>query len=80
MTCRELVDCLGDYVAGDLSPGERARFDAHLRACPECVAYLASYRSTLELEKLAFDHPDDPVPGSVPEELLRAVVAARRRG
>ena len=46
---------------------QRARFDAHLRECPECAAYLASYRTTLELEKLAFDHPDDPVPGSVPE-------------
>src|SRR4029077_13866711 len=40
MTCRELDDFLGDYVAGELDAQVRAVFDAHLAACPECVTYL----------------------------------------
>ena len=79
MTCRELVDFLGDYVAEELPAAERARFDAHLGECPECIAYLNGYRATIRLGKGAFAHPDDPVPETVPEKLVRAILAARRK-
>jgi anti-sigma factor RsiW len=77
MTCRELVDFLADYVAGDLPSTERAPFDAHLAACPECVAYLESYEATIKLGKSAFCDADDALPDDVPEGLMRAILAAR---
>ena len=79
MTCRELVEFLSAYLAGELAAGEQARFDGHLAECPDCVRYLRSYEETMALAKGAFAHPDDPVPADVPEELVRAILAARRR-
>ena len=79
MTCRELVDFLADYVADELGAAERARFDGHLADCPECVAYLNGYRATIRLGKGAFAEPEDPVPDTVPERLVQAIVAARRK-
>jgi anti-sigma factor RsiW len=47
LTCREVVELLSDYLDGALHPLERARVAAHLRACPECTAYLAQLRTTI---------------------------------
>ena len=77
LTCRELIDFLNEYVDGTLDATRRAAFDAHLRACPDCVDYLSSYRATMELCKDAV--ADDAVPTDVPEDLIRAIVAARGR-
>ena len=78
MTCRELVDFLSAYLDGGLSSGQRTRFDAHLSACPECSAYVRTYAATVQLTKDAFRYPDDPVPADVPEELVQAILGARR--
>jgi anti-sigma factor RsiW len=75
-TCRELVDFVGDYLAGDLPPDVRSAFDAHLAECPDCVAYLRSYEDTIRLARGA---GADPVPAPVPTSLVRAILAARRR-
>jgi anti-sigma factor RsiW len=79
MTCRELVEFLSAYLAGELAREERGRFEEHLAVCPECARYLRSYEETIALARGAFAHPDDPVPADVPEELVRAVLAARRK-
>jgi len=77
MTCRELVDFLMEYLAGTLPNAERARFDAHLSECPDCVAYLRTYRDTVKLGKAVFTEPDSPVPPEVPDDLVEAILAAR---
>jgi anti-sigma factor RsiW len=79
MTCRELVDFLMDYLDGLLSEPERLCFEEHLGECPDCVAYLASYREAVRLGKEACTAGEDAIPSEVPEELVRAVLAARRR-
>lgn len=75
LTCRDLTAFLDDYVAGELGVEERARFDEHLAECPDCLAYLASYVDTVRRAKDAYR--DDPVPGAIPEPLVRAILAAR---
>jgi anti-sigma factor RsiW len=47
LTCRELVELVTDYVEGRLSPGDRARFEAHLAECEACETYLAQMRQTI---------------------------------
>ena len=79
MTCRDLVGFLDGYLDGGLAVGERTRFDAHLAGCPACAGYLETYRATIALAKGVLGRPDDPVPADVPEELVQAVLAARRR-
>ena len=49
LNCRELVELVTAYLEGDLSVGERKRFDAHLSACDGCTAYVEQMRRTIEL-------------------------------
>ena len=80
MTCRDFVEFLIEYLSGDLADVERAAFEAHLAECLACVAYLQTYEKTIHLIKAAYAHPEDPVPDEVPEELVRAILAARAQG
>lgn len=80
ITCREFEDFLLDYLDGRLNRRQPLLVDLHLRMCKECRAYLTGYRRTIELEKRAFAEPDAPVPDGVPENLVRAVLAARAEG
>ena len=79
MTCREFADFMMDYVSGELAPESRAEFEHHLSLCSNCRRYLAGYRETVTLGKRAFDDDDAPVPSQVPEELVKAILAARPR-
>jgi anti-sigma factor RsiW len=79
MTCRELADFLGDYLAGELGTDTRAAFEAHLRLCPNCRRYLASYEAAVRLGKRAFDDEDATLPADVPEDLVKAILSARSR-
>ena len=47
LTCRELVELVTEYLEGAMPPHERARFDAHLGDCPDCLVYLEQMRQTL---------------------------------
>ena len=78
LTCRELIAFIHDYLEGELPEAERARFEEHLAVCPSCVAYLSSYEDTVRLAKTAYSDPDGPVPEDVPDELVSAILAARK--
>ena len=77
MTCREFIDFLLDYHSGALPAGERACFEEHLAACPACLAYLDMYEQTIRLGKAACCDPEAPLPADVPDDLVRAILAAR---
>jgi anti-sigma factor RsiW len=47
--CQDLVELVTEYLEGALSPGERARFDAHVAECPGCDAYVEQIRATIAL-------------------------------
>ncbi len=79
LTCREFIDFVGQYMEGELSGAELLEFQRHLEICPYCVDYLASYEHAVRLGKAALQDPDGPVPPEVPEELVRAIQASRRR-
>ena len=55
MTCQELVELVTDYLEGALSPADRARFEAHLAACPGCATYLAQVETTIALTRASGD-------------------------
>ena len=79
MTCRELVEFLMEYLDGLLAEPERMCFEEHLGECPDCVAYVATYREAIRLGKEACKAGNDSIPTDVPEELVRAILASRRR-
>lgn len=75
MTCQEVADFLMDYWNGELSQAQRAIFEEHLGICPECVVYLQFYETTIKASKTACAHDRDA--NEVPEDLVRAILAAR---
>jgi anti-sigma factor RsiW len=79
VTCREFTAFLADYLAGELPDLQREQFHAHLAECPSCVAYMRTYQETIRLGRAALRPADRDVPAEVPEELVQAILAARRR-
>jgi len=77
MTCKELIEFLSDYLAGELPRDVVAAFEKHLAICPDCVAYISSYQKTIDLAKEAILTPDTPVPDDVPEDLVDAILATK---
>jgi predicted anti-sigma-YlaC factor YlaD len=47
LVCQQAVELVTDYLEGALSRRQRCRFEAHLRACPHCQAYLDQMRATI---------------------------------
>lgn len=66
------------YVAGELRADAAAVFEAHLAECPDCRAYLDSYRRTIALGKSAFADDNQPAARAIPESLVKALAAAAR--
>lgn len=78
ITCGQFEAFLHDYLDDSLPAGQRRVFELHLAICRECRDYLAAYKETVKLEKQAFEDPSAPVPEAVPEDLITAVLEARR--
>jgi anti-sigma factor RsiW len=78
ISCREFADFIGAYFDGELPENQLGEFQQHMSACPWCVAYLSSYKDTVALGRAAFADGDGP-PQDVPEELVKAVLAALRK-
>ena len=47
LVCQQVVELVNDYLEGALPRSERKRFERHLRACPNCTAYLEQMRVTI---------------------------------
>jgi anti-sigma factor RsiW len=50
-TCRDATDLLLDFINGELNPETNIEFEKHLGVCPDCVAFLNTYKKTIELTK-----------------------------
>ena len=74
MTCQQLSEFIGDYLAGELPRGESERFEHHLSICSTCRRYLDSYRKTVGV---AVATKLDAPPAPIPEELVRAILASK---
>jgi anti-sigma factor RsiW len=65
LVCQQAVELVTDYLEGSLSRRNRRRFETHLRACPNCSAYLEQIRATIalagavEVEQLTADARQD---------------------
>ncbi len=79
MTCKQLVEFLEQYIAGELSVGVRENLDSHLETCANCLRYFTSYKSTVRLAARATEHPDDASSAELPEELVQAILFERGR-
>lgn len=80
ITCREFIEFLMQYLDRALPDSRLQQFERHLDICESCQAYLKGYETTVKLGKQAFHNLDDEVPAEVPQDLIRAILAARDGG
>jgi anti-sigma factor RsiW len=78
MTCQEIIDFLMRYLDGELADEERRILEEHLGECPPCVAYLETYRQTIQVSRCACAARENPCE-EIPEALVKAIVAACRK-
>lgn len=74
-SCKETLELLIDFVAGELEPQHRALLEKHLCDCPACHAYLETYQITIKLTRRLECRPLPPRLA----QLLQAEVEAMRR-
>ena len=79
ITCVEFETFILDYLEGSLPTRQRRIFDLHLKMCRECREYLAAYKATMGVAKRALKDPAEGPPEDAPEDLIKAVLAARER-
>lgn len=51
LTCKTATSLIAKYISADLDPNLELSFAAHLRVCPDCIAFLNTYKKSLELAK-----------------------------
>jgi len=67
LECRQIAELLGDYFDGSLPRETRELIDFHIDGCPPCVAFLNTYRGTMDATRLL---PDAPIPPELKSRLL----------
>jgi hypothetical protein len=72
LTCQQVAALLVDYVAEDMALPTRTAFETHLRNCPDCVAFLATYRETIRTTRAVRYE-------AIPAEMLARVQQFLRR-
>ncbi len=78
LTCKEFDAFMLDYLEGGLPARRKFLCWLHVRMCRECAYFIQQYRRVIALGQNAFDSPDDAVPDSVPEDLIKAAIAHRK--
>lgn len=66
VTCRQITALILDYVSGELDAETTLAFKAHLRTCPDCIAFLSTYQKTIQAAQ-SLRHE------SIPSEMRRRV-------
>jgi hypothetical protein len=46
-TCEDVVGLIADYLSGVMDRDTTAAFEAHLRRCADCIAFLSTYKHTI---------------------------------
>jgi anti-sigma factor RsiW len=73
---RRAQKLLGDYLEGDLEPGQRTRVDGHLDECGECAREARELRQTVSMLR---GLPMDVVPPDVADAVMTRIAAGEGR-
>jgi anti-sigma factor RsiW len=48
-TCKKATSLIADYLTGTLDPEITNELEHHLGVCPDCVAFLKTYKKTIQV-------------------------------
>jgi anti-sigma factor RsiW len=71
MECRRIAELLGDYLEGTLPKRTAELLEWHIDACPPCVAFVNTYRGTVNVTRALRDV-------EIPSELKARLLAVLR--
>ena len=74
MECRQIAELLGDYFEGSLPRETRELIDFHIDGCPPCVAFLNTYKGTMDATRRL---PDVPIPPELKNRLLNVLKSSK---
>jgi anti-sigma factor RsiW len=60
VTCRQVLEALGDYVDGDLAGELRAKVERHVRACSRCERFGGMFAAVIQRLRGESDVEHDP--------------------
>lgn len=78
ITCEAFEDFILAYLEDDLPPRQKFVFELHLKVCRECRDYLKAYRASMDVARTAYAETAEALPETVPDDLVRAVLDARK--
>jgi anti-sigma factor RsiW len=73
--CRQIAELLGDYLDGSLPRETRELIDFHIDGCAPCVAFLNTYRGTVDAARKL---PDVIIPPELKKRLLTVLKSTKR--
>ena len=65
-TCKQATSLILDYLTGELDSKTKRAFEEHLIECPDCVAFLNTYKKTIQSTR-SLQYED------IPSEMKRRV-------
>ncbi|MFL5331034.1 MAG: anti-sigma factor family protein [Gemmataceae bacterium] len=70
LTCKQLAEMLHQFLDGELESGQSDGIRIHLESCPPCVAYIETYKLTIEISRKL---KPKPLPEALQQRLTKAV-------
>ena len=68
--CRQIAELLGDYFDGSLPKSTRELIEWHIDGCAPCVAFIKTYRGTVNATRML---RDVTMPPELKTRLLRVL-------
>jgi len=65
-TCAQEINLIARYLSADLQASELTDFESHLAVCRDCVSFLKTYKTTIELTRSFLK---SQTPANAPAEL-----------
>jgi len=65
--CKQIAELLGDYLEGALPRETTELLEWHIEGCPPCVAFINTYRGTVDAAKAL---RDVQIPGELKNRLI----------
>jgi hypothetical protein len=72
--CRQIAELLGDYLDGSLPRATQELIDFHIDGCAPCVAFLNTYRGTVDVTRKL---PGVPMPAELKKRLLAVLKSTK---
>jgi anti-sigma factor RsiW len=68
--CSECVELLADYIDGTLPRDQTELLEWHLDGCQPCVAFVNTYRGTVDAARRLRETPETKLPPELRQKLI----------